>query len=89
MTFTPDSKLLLTCGREANVRLWNIATGKLVAEFSDVPAGRQMPESYESDGYALKCAAAALDNKTFVVGEDSGRVHLLRLSGKKLGALAP
>lgn len=84
IAFSPDGKLLLTCGREANVRLWNLATGKLVAEFADAPEGREMPESYKSDGYTLKCAAAARDGKTFVVGEESGRVHILKLQGKKL-----
>jgi WD40 repeat protein len=89
IAFSPNSELLLTCGGEASVKLWNVATGKQVAEFSDAPADRQMPESYESDGYTLRCAAAAGDNKTFLVGENSGRVHILRLTGKKLAALSP
>jgi len=44
-------------------------------------------DSHESDGYTLTTAAAAGDSKTFLIGENSGRVHVLKFNGKKLFAV--
>lgn len=62
---TPDGERVLSCSKDSTFRIWEAATGRLVAEFT-------------GESGMLSCAAAP-DASTCVVGEHSGRVHLLRL----------
>lgn len=71
VAITPDGKQAVSASDDKTLKLWDLATGEVVASFS-------------ADG-ALRCCAVAPDGVTVVAGEQSGRVHFLRLEGS-LGA---
>lgn len=62
-----DGRRVVTASVDKTIRIWNLERGELLATFTG------------EDGF-ISCAAA-LDGKTIIAGEDSGRVHVLRLQG--------
>jgi WD40 repeat protein len=67
VALTPDGKQAISASWDKTLKVWNLAKEKEVASFS-------------GDG-ALYCCAVALDGVTIVAGEQSGRMHFLRLEG--------
>ena len=64
---TPDGLQAISGSRDNTLKVWNLATGKVIASFTGE--------------YPLSCCAVAPDGVTIVAGEQSGRVHFLRLEG--------
>lgn len=62
---TPDGKRAISASNDCTVKVWDLVEGKNIASFSG-----------ESP---LKSCAVASDGVTIVAGEESGRVHFLRL----------
>jgi WD40 repeat protein len=62
MAFSPDGRLLASLGRDAVVRVWDVATGKQVQRFAGKLAVRQE-------------IAFRSDNKTIVARDDDGILH--------------
>ncbi|WP_343039317.1 hypothetical protein [Sodalinema gerasimenkoae] len=71
MAITPDGKQALSASRDTTLKLWDLATGEVVASFG-------------SDG-GLDCCAIAPDGVRVVAGDRSGRVYFLRLEGLGTG----
>ncbi|MDK3162392.1 hypothetical protein QPK87_38485 [Kamptonema cortianum] len=67
VAITPDGTQAVSGYMDKTLKLWDLRTGELVATFS-------------GEGALLSCAVAP-DGVTFVAGEESGRVHFLRLEG--------
>nr|WP_198525340.1 WD40 repeat domain-containing protein [Oscillatoria sp. PCC 10802] len=64
---TPDGLRAISGSDDRTVKIWDLRSGKLIASFTgDSP---------------IKCCAVAQDGVTVVAGEESGRVHFLRLEG--------
>jgi WD40 repeat protein len=61
-----DGKLLLTCGTEPLIRLWNLQSGKMTDQFL-IPHARPRALDVSKDG------------KLLAVGVDDGTIHLLEL----------
>jgi len=64
---TPDSKQVISASDDNTLKVWNLETGEVIASFTGE--------------YPLSCCAVAPDGVTIVAGEESGRVHFLRLEG--------
>ncbi|HJH31809.1 MAG TPA: hypothetical protein C5S50_06455 [Methanosarcinaceae archaeon] len=64
---TPDGKHAISGSDDNTLRVWDIASGEIIASFS-------------GDGFLHACAISP-DGRTIVAGEASGRVHFLRLMG--------
>jgi len=64
---TPDGLQAISSSWDNTLKVWNLATGKVIASFTGE--------------YPLSCCAVAPDGVTIVAGEQSGRVHFLRLEG--------
>ena len=64
---TPDGKHAISGSLDKTIRVWNIEIGQTIASFS-------------GDALLRACAVSP-DGKTVVAGEESGRVHFLRLHG--------
>jgi len=67
ITVTPDSRRVIFGSTDIALKIWDIVSAKILASFSG-----------ES---RLATCAISHDGKTIVAGEDSGRVHFLRLVG--------
>jgi WD40 repeat protein len=68
---TTDGKKVISGSSDNTLKLWSLETGKVIATFTG-----------ES---SLNCCAVAPDGVTIVAGEESGRVHFLRLEGMGCG----
>ncbi|MDZ8226403.1 WD40 repeat domain-containing protein, partial [Nostoc sp. ChiVER01] len=66
---TPNGQQLISASLDSTLKVWNLATGEVIATFTG--------ESF------INCCAVAPDRMTIVAGEQSGRVHFLRLEGMK------
>ena len=64
---TADGKRAISGSDDSILKLWNLETGEVIASFTG-----------ESP---INCCAVAPDGVTIVAGEQSGRVHFLRLEG--------
>ncbi|MBW4498460.1 MAG: hypothetical protein KME57_02430 [Scytonema hyalinum WJT4-NPBG1] len=64
---TTDGKKVISGSYDNTLKLWSLETGEIIATFTG-----------ES---SLRCCAVAPDGVTIVAGEESGRVHFLRLEG--------
>jgi WD40 repeat protein len=64
---TPDGLQAISASSDGTLKLWDLETGELIASFT-------------GDG-SIPCCAVAPDGVTLVAGEQSGRVHFLRLEG--------
>jgi WD40 repeat protein len=64
---TADGKQAISASRDNTLKLWNLETGEVIASFTG-----------ESP---IICCAVAPDGVTIVAGEESGRLHFLRLEG--------
>jgi WD40 repeat protein len=62
---TPDGKRAVSASRDESLRVWDLATGKVVAAFT-------------ADAPLLSCAVGP-DGRVIVAGDESGRVHFLSL----------
>jgi WD40 repeat protein len=62
---TPDGRQVISGSSDNTLKVWNLVTGEMIATFTG-----------ESP---IKRCAVAPDGVTVVAGEDSGRVHFLRL----------
>jgi WD40 repeat protein len=65
---TLDGKTVISGSSDNTIKIWDLATRKEIATFTG-----------ESP---ILCCAVAPDGVTIVAGEDSGRLHFLRLQGK-------
>jgi WD40 repeat protein len=68
IALTPDGKTVISRSDDNTIKIWDLATRKEIATFTG-----------ESP---IKCCAVAPDGVTIVAGEQSGRLHFLRLQGK-------
>lgn len=68
VSLTLDGKYAISASAEYTLHLWNLETGAVVARFN-------------GDGLLTSCAVTP-DGKTILAGEQSGRLHFLRLIGK-------
>ncbi|MEH2396959.1 WD40 repeat domain-containing protein [Nostoc sp.] len=64
---TPNGQQVISASSDYTLKVWNLATGEVIATFTG-----------ES---SISCCAIAPDGMTIVAGEQSGRVHFLRLQG--------
>jgi WD40 repeat protein len=64
---TPDGRLVLSASEDHTVKVWDLETGRVLATFS-----AEAP---------IRTCAIASSNRTIIVGDASGRVHILRLEG--------
>ncbi len=64
---TPDGKRVISASYDQTLKVWGLESREVITSFS-------------GDG-GLRCCAVAPDGVTIVAGEDSGRVHFLRLEG--------
>lgn len=62
---TPDGRLEVSGSFDRTIKVWDIESGRVMAEFT----GKS----------AIYSHALSADGRTAVAGEDSGRVHLVRL----------
>ncbi len=62
-----DGKCAISATQDDTIKIWNIESGNVLV-------------SFDGDSTPF-CCAVSLDGKTIVAGEDSGRVHFLRLEG--------
>ncbi len=67
INLTSNGQLVISASSDKTIQVWNFATRKLIAKFTG-----------ESP---IKCCAVAPDDVTIVAGEESGRIHFLRLEG--------
>ena len=69
VAITPHNKQALSASWDRTLKLWDLQTGECLSVwFGESP---------------LNCCAISSDGVTVVVGEYSGRVHILRLEGMK------
>lgn len=73
VAITPDGQAAVSASDDNTLKVWDISTGKEIVQF--------IGES------PMHCCAAAPDGKTIVAGEQSGRVHILRLEGWVSGSV--
>ncbi|HDN64784.1 MAG TPA: WD40 repeat domain-containing protein, partial [Methanosarcinales archaeon] len=64
---TPDGSYAISGSSDNTLKVWDIESGKILASFS-------------GDAPFLACAISP-DGRTTVAGDESGRVHFLRLIG--------
>ena len=64
---TPDGRYAISGSSDKTLKVWDIESGKILASFS-------------GDAPFLACAISP-DDRTIVAGDESGRVHFLRLIG--------
>ncbi len=64
---TQDGKRAISGSWDNTLKVWNLQTGEVIASFTG-----------ES---RINCCAVAPDGVTIAAGEESGRVHFLRLEG--------
>ncbi len=67
VAFTPNNRVAISGSDDRTMRLWDVESGKTLAIFS-------------GEGEITTCAASG--NRTFVVGDASGRLHFLHLEQK-------
>ncbi|NMF65537.1 beta-propeller domain-containing protein [Brasilonema octagenarum] len=67
VTVTPCGKQVVSTSLDKTLQVWNLESGEIIASFTG-----------ESE---IKCCAVASDGVTIVAGEESGRLHFLRLKG--------
>jgi RNA polymerase sigma factor (sigma-70 family) len=79
VTFTPDSKALVTCGRDHAVRVWNMATGK---EQCHLPNFRGFPQAvaFPPDGKSIAVAEFGMTVSLHTLDEFGMTVRLHDLS---------
>ena len=65
---TPDGKTVISRPHDNTIKIWDLATRKKIATFTG-----------DSNIY---CCAVAPDGVTILAGEQSGKLHFLRLQGK-------
>ncbi|NQT14597.1 MAG: hypothetical protein HQ582_17705, partial [Planctomycetes bacterium] len=75
LDFSPDGRLLVSCGYDAMVRLWDAATGDPVAVLEG-HGGRVLAVSFTHDGRQI---ASASDDNTVRIWDVAGRKTLLTL----------
>ena len=71
IALTPDGKILISGSHDNTIKIWEIETGAEIATFTG-----------ESP---INCCAVAADGVTIVAGEESGKLHFLRLQGRGEG----
>lgn len=64
---TPNSQQVISAGYDGTLKVWNLATGEVITTFTG--------------DSSILCCAVAPDGLTIVAGEQSGRIHFLRLEG--------
>jgi len=64
---TPNGKCVISASSDHTLKVWDLKTRKIIASFTG-----------ES---SINCCAVAPDGVTIVAGEESGRLHFLRLEG--------
>lgn len=75
LAFSADGKILLSCGRDTTVRLWNVADGKMLAELGK-PRGGQFKDIF----HAL---ALSPDQRWIAAADMAGQVQLWYADGGK------
>uniref|UniRef100_UPI0035C979BB WD40 repeat domain-containing protein n=1 Tax=uncultured Nostoc sp. TaxID=340711 RepID=UPI0035C979BB len=69
VTITPNGQQAISTSDDSTLKIWSIATGEFTATFTG--------------DSSINCCAVAPDGMTIVAGEQSGRVHFLRLQGMR------
>ncbi|KOP25883.1 hypothetical protein AMR41_13365, partial [Hapalosiphon sp. MRB220] len=64
---TPNEQQVISASSDNTLKVWNLDTGEVITTFTGE--------------YPINCCAVAPDGVTIVAGEQSGRVHFLRLEG--------
>lgn len=67
---TPNGKCVISASSDHTLKVWDLKTQKIIASFTG-----------ES---SINCCAVAPDGVTIVAGEESGRLHFLRLEGMEV-----
>jgi WD40 repeat protein len=83
LVFTPDGKGLITAGGRNLPRLWDMATGKLIREFSNIPKPQKI-----NGGIYVEISGATLSPNGRILAVRSGQLGSLYLletaTGKRL-----
>ncbi len=66
---TPDGRRAISASDDRTLKVWDLETGNIIVNFS-------------GDSTLVTCAVSP-NGQTIVAGEDSGRVHFLRLEVKQ------
>ena len=69
LAITPDGHQAVSASYDCTLRLWDLATGEEAMAFS-------------GESHMFRCAIAP-DGRTIIAGDDSGRVHFLRLTNPR------
>ncbi|KAB8321308.1 hypothetical protein SD81_005245, partial [Tolypothrix campylonemoides VB511288] len=67
LALTADGKRVISASNDNTLKVWNLETGEIIVSF----AGE----------HPFSCCTVALDKRTIVAGDASGRVHFLRMEG--------
>jgi WD40 repeat protein len=68
LKFIPRNNQVISVSSDKTLQLWDMQTGNLIAKFTG-----------ES---SINCCSVSSDGFTIVAGEESGRLHILRLEGR-------
>lgn len=71
LAITPDGQYVVSASWDRTIKVWSLETGETIAGFT-------------GESEILTCALAP-DGRTIVAGEQSGRVHILRLENLRGG----
>jgi WD40 repeat protein len=68
VAIAPDGKTVISGSDDNTIKIWDVPTGATIATFT----GENR----------ITCCTVAADGVTIVAGEESGRLHFLRLQGR-------
>ncbi len=84
VAFSPDGKTLATSDDDGTLKLWNVATGKLISSFAQAPKGLT---GTEPSCPALHSVAFSPDDQTLATGSDNGVADLWNVAIGWTGSL--
>jgi serine/threonine protein kinase/WD40 repeat protein len=93
MNFSPDGRFLSGLGFQGETRLWNVQTGKEVAQLENLKPSLNKPTPLQFQGYAAKSQIFSPDNRLFaragsVQGQNRVELWSLEKSARRLASFS-